>query len=596
MAAIANAAVRDLPGSPPDLSDSKSSKSSSFRSSSLADTSSCDLGHFEDISLDDIGRKSSEDGENLPRSATWTSCNLISRPKPSPAFYPFGGAQTLSSRDLTSGKPFGLIVSARSNITNGPRTRYQLPVPGPRSSRQQPQSRSPSLLHPGLPSFRSRSPSPSTPTGASLRTNTSSAFSNTVPSTVIKRRQSWQPGRKTVKELEDEYHDSDEEIPDDAIVWNVPMSPRDAHQRDFRRTQTDPTPLNTSPSSLPHIPHLQNAFDVHLRNNYSRRQTIINTSTINTAQFNNSSPEIDDSSNVKSFSSSPVPASPVSDASSAEFPEPSNNTREAALSDLSKEARELSEALELYAEESEKALEVKIQSGKFKHGKAFSTDMCFQLAKNFPPMRKNDPLIDPLPASKEKERFLTRTRPSWLPPKNPKEEKKHLKEYKKMMEQAVEAERKRARKLGKLQTERDAAAAARKNQWEQHVLPNWDQAVKESQTQELWWHGIPGHRRGEVWAKAVGNELGLSQTSFDAALSRAREVESRLTGLNSDEIEMDQIGAIFARFKTVADGLYPELHLFQRGLALHQPFLDVTMAYAMYRVDAGCDVDISVSK
>jgi hypothetical protein len=41
--------------------------------------------------------------------------------------------------------------------------------------------------------------------------------------------------------------------------------------------------------------------------------------------------------------------------------------------------------------------------------------------------------------SKEKEKFLSRTRPSWLPPKDQKEEKRHLKEYKRMMAQALEA-------------------------------------------------------------------------------------------------------------------------------------------------------------
>ena len=56
-----------------------------------------------------------------------------------------------------------------------------------------------------------------------------------------------------------------------------------------------------------------------------------------------------------------------------------------------------------------------------------------------PPIRKGDVMIDPLPVSKEKEKVLTRTRPSWLPPKDQKEEKKHLKEYRRMMEASLEA-------------------------------------------------------------------------------------------------------------------------------------------------------------
>jgi len=51
-------------------------------------------------------------------------------------------------------------------------------------------------------------------------------------------------------------------------------------------------------------------------------------------------------------------------------------------------------------------------------------------------------MIDPLPISKENEAVLSRTRPSWLPPKDPAEEKRHLKEYQRMMAQAAEAEKK----------------------------------------------------------------------------------------------------------------------------------------------------------
>jgi hypothetical protein len=51
----------------------------------------------------------------------------------------------------------------------------------------------------------------------------------------------------------------------------------------------------------------------------------------------------------------------------------------------------------------------------------------------------NSILIDPLPMSKEKEAVLSQTRPSWLPPKNKSEEKRHLAQYEKMIKQAEEA-------------------------------------------------------------------------------------------------------------------------------------------------------------
>ena len=48
-------------------------------------------------------------------------------------------------------------------------------------------------------------------------------------------------------------------------------------------------------------------------------------------------------------------------------------------------------------------------------------------------------LWDPLPVSKEKEAVLSQTRPSWLPPKNKSEEKRHLAEYHRMVQLAEDA-------------------------------------------------------------------------------------------------------------------------------------------------------------
>jgi hypothetical protein len=48
---------------------------------------------------------------------------------------------------------------------------------------------------------------------------------------------SWQPGRKTVEQLEAEYNDDeDDEVPDEAILENVPMSPMPGHQQNYLRS------------------------------------------------------------------------------------------------------------------------------------------------------------------------------------------------------------------------------------------------------------------------------------------------------------------------------------------------------------------------
>lgn len=111
-----------------------------------------------------------------------------------------------------------------------------------------------------------------------------------------------------------------------------------------------------------------------------------------------------------------------------------------ALSELSEDAKSLTEAFENHAIIEEQKQEEAVQNGdsavrpsmeKLSRAKTSTVEL--------PPLRMNNVMIDPLPISKEKEKVLSRTRPSWLPPKSQKEEKKHLKEYQRMIKFSLEA-------------------------------------------------------------------------------------------------------------------------------------------------------------
>ena len=87
-------------------------------------------------------------------------------------------------------------------------------------------------------------------------------------------------------------------------------------------------------------------------------------------------------------------------------------------------------------------------------------------------------LIDPLPASKEKEAVLSQTRPSWLPPKKKSEEKRHLAEYQKMVQQAEEAEYKRQQKVLLAKEDREKLYQDSSKVWQTWILPNWSVAYE----------------------------------------------------------------------------------------------------------------------
>lgn len=102
------------------------------------------------------------------------------------------------------------------------------------------------------------------------------------------------------------------------------------------------------------------------------------------------------------------------------------------MSDLSEEAKIITQALEYHEDEKT------VQSGSSQRSSSESKRGS-KGPIELPPLQKSNIMIDPLPISKEKERVLTRTRPSWLPPKDQREEKKHLREYKQMMAKSREA-------------------------------------------------------------------------------------------------------------------------------------------------------------
>lgn len=395
------------PNSPPELSGSKSSKSSSFHSSSHIDDPDSvftDIGNFEDIGL--------EDDSELPIADQGTP-------------YGRGGLASRSSARLPNKSP----SATTRDLTATPKPRKRSPLPpihnqingairtplsvGSLSARSPNRRESATNtgsggLTPSQPR-RSRSNSPLRPISSRSASSTSLALSP-LSARVPVQKQAWQQNRKSLKELEEEYHDSDDELPDDASLWNIPISPRPAGDR--------PQSRNVSPSS---------------RSPGRRPLPISHTVSENSVVSPPSKPS--QSSRLKRPAQRSSSAGPERGQISPRNPRAySYNSY---LSDLSEEAKIITEALESHADESARKREDDVQNGVPRGSSSESPRVSREV--ELPPLQKSNIMIDPLPISKEKEKVLTRTRPSWLPPKDQKEEKKHLKEYKQMMAQSKEA-------------------------------------------------------------------------------------------------------------------------------------------------------------
>ncbi|KAJ4323797.1 hypothetical protein N0V84_004143 [Fusarium piperis] len=526
--------VLPSPDSPPGMTASKSSKSSSFQSFSSDDGSVlADVGHFEEIGLDDdaVTLKSPSQVDIRP-----------SHPK------------APSSRTLAAGKtaskarpPFPRL---QTNVyTTNPRSTNLSSLTEPPSATRSKQLTSPSSTSLPFPR-RHRTPSP----GYSLNPRD--------PSLPPKpRRGSWQSGRerKSFTDLERECDEDDgDDIPDGLVLDNVPLSPRPPRER----TPSRPPSVSPSPDRAPK----------------ERVRSIGNgTPAIAQAQGSLRSP---------TWKTDGAPRSPVKARA---------HSWNAALANLNAEAKTLTEKLEEHAGEMEEQ-QAKRPAGQRPNtwdSSRRSVDTSYEKKQRIkstpelPPLRKSNIMIDPLPISKEKEAVLSRTRPSWLPPKDPAEERRHLKEYQKMMAASAKAdERREASRRAKIEG-RDSAADNLMHIWEKDVLPRWNDAIRERRTRELWWKGIAPRSRGAVWTRAIGNELGLSDASFKAALARAQEVEARVKDDKGDAEDVKRAKWFQDIRKDAANKTWEDLRIFEVEGPLHQSLVDVLSAYAMYRSDIG---------
>ncbi|KXJ85962.1 rab-GTPase-TBC domain-domain-containing protein [Microdochium bolleyi] len=372
------------------------------------------------------------------------------------------------------------------------------------------------------------------------------------------RRRSWQPqqDRKSPEELERECdEDDDDNIPEGFILDNVPLSPRPQLERaSSRASSTGPSPQR-SPE----------------RSSKTRVRSVGNgTPAVAAASGSLRSP---------SWKSDISVSSSISGSSSVG--QGRAKSWSAAVSYLNNDAKSLTDKLEEYADElagkSSGAYPTKI--GPKPRVKSALAEL--------PPLRRSNIMIDPLPISKEKEAVLSRTRPSWLPPKDPAEEKKHIKEYQKLMAISLGADKKREAARKQKEEKKENAANELIHIWETNVLGRWDVAIRERPTRELWWKGIAPRCRGTVWTRAIGNELSLSESSYEAALARAREVEQRVSA-GKASVEDERRSTWFARIRAdVENKTWIGLRIFQRSGPLHESLVDVLRAYAMYRSDIG---------
>ncbi|EXJ79002.1 hypothetical protein A1O3_08503 [Capronia epimyces CBS 606.96] len=551
------------PGSPPDLAGDRSSKASSYSSTfSSPDGLDSDTTNFEEIGLEDdkhaatisyhardISVQSFGSQHELMRSRE----SGLREKKPTLPQLQTHGRALGYRHDSAPPKTVGSRMMMLKRGFTSQETFYPLGNIRPRSS------------SPPNRRILASASTTSLSAGGLRPISQSPASSLGVPA----RRASWQPHRKTVKELEAEYDDSDDELPEDASLWNVPVSPFPSGTRSHRsslRGSPERDGIAHSPRPIP-LAHAKTAPETPPRPTL-HSQTL---------------PKHRGSSS-RAVTLNPSVSKPLSPRSANRVSPGRTKSWNFVMADLSEEARIISEALEYHAESMGQEARENLQGGSWPESMETRIDRAPRRSPiQLPPIQKST--LDFMPISKEKEAVLSRTRPSWLPPKDPKEERRHLEEYKRMMAASMGTEKKRRTKLQALQCGKDDARDSLNRIWHYFVAETTDLATIDKRVNSLCWRGISPNIRGKVWQRALGNPLGLTSQSYEKALHRAKEIKKRPTEeLDQNDKSME---GWFVDIERDAETAFPALHLFQRNGPLWQDLIDLCEAYACYRSDVG---------
>lgn len=136
---------------------------------------------------------------------------------------------------------------------------------------------------------------------------------------------------------------------------------------------------------------------------------------------------------------------------------------------------------------------------------------------------------------------------------------------------------------------REKATRIKAEYWSSLLLPNWATEMTNPELRashrKMWWNGIPPRLRGQVWQTAIGNDLEVTEATYNIALEKAHK-----------DIQLNGHEALGGRYQYILEStstVFPELKMFAGRTShttydeqpLHQDLVNVCLAYSTYRPD-----------
>ncbi|PBL00599.1 RabGAP/TBC [Armillaria gallica] len=185
------------------------------------------------------------------------------------------------------------------------------------------------------------------------------------------------------------------------------------------------------------------------------------------------------------------------------------------------------------------------------------------------------------------EKVMSKTRPSFLPPKSRQEDKKHMSDWQSMMKQSRAAAEKRRKALEERRNVRERKIDESIHLWERDIIPDWRVVNKNPALRRMWWRGIPSKLRASMWERAVGNPLALNKDNYRICLSRAKRA---LTGGTFPQATLELIE------KDISTTL-PALHIFHHEKGpMYTDLKDMLFAWVVSRTDEGLGYTLGAAR
>ncbi|KAJ9457435.1 Drainin [Diplonema papillatum] len=181
-------------------------------------------------------------------------------------------------------------------------------------------------------------------------------------------------------------------------------------------------------------------------------------------------------------------------------------------------------------------------------------------------------------------------RPSGLPPKSAKEASLHAKQIASLSTAA----RKKAER--ELELERTTLRAI--DSWETEIFPNWEALRDARKTQRMWAQGVPSKVRAELWHRAIGNSLQITEDLYNILRVRGEQVRQSMAvsqqPLNGElaarsvnpETVLARDHDALASIDIDLPRTFPSFQIFKEG-PMADSLTGILQAYVQYRPDVG---------